>query len=80
MPIKVYVAKQLTKQDACETYGRFAWGFGQLCELHNKRCARCGVSRMEHAELDGPDNHPHFNDNLEMLEWETEKREVSNNG
>lgn len=64
--VKVYIDKKI--QDYCKKDTAFTWGMADwLCGEHNKRCAKCGVTKMEHEV--GNNIHPHFNNNLEMLEW-----------
>lgn len=68
MPIKVFVSKKII-QDYCDKDSAFAWGMADwLCKEHNKPCAKCGVTKVEHEVSTGR-LHPHFSNNLEMLEW-----------
>lgn len=41
-----------------------------------KKCCKCGVDRYDHEDQAYSKNmHPFFENNLEMLEWESERKE-----
>ena len=65
---KVFISSKLI-QEYNKRDAELMWGMHDWMRRENVPCAKCKVMKMEHAAFDGPDNHPHFANNLEMLEW-----------